>query len=75
LVFERCLKDFDSIYALTQGGPGNATLVMAINIYKESFFYSRGSYGTTIGVVMFIVMVLLTLLQLKFFQRGEQNVE
>jgi raffinose/stachyose/melibiose transport system permease protein len=75
LVFERCLKDFDSIFALTQGGPGNATLVMAINIYRESFFYSRGSYGTTIGVVMFIVIVLLTLLQLKFFRKGEQNVD
>jgi raffinose/stachyose/melibiose transport system permease protein len=75
LVFERCLKDFDSIFALTQGGPGSATLVMAINIYRESFFYSRGSYGTTIGVVMFIVIVLLTLLQLKFFRKGEQNVD
>jgi raffinose/stachyose/melibiose transport system permease protein len=75
LVFERCLKDFDSIYGLTQGGPGNATLVMAISIYKESFFYSRASYGTTIGVVMFLVMVILTLIQLKFFKRGERNVE
>jgi raffinose/stachyose/melibiose transport system permease protein len=75
LVFERCLKDFDSIFALTQGGPGNATLVMAINIYRESFFYSRGSYGTTIGVVMFAMIVFLTLLQLKFFQKGEQNVD
>lgn len=75
LVFERCLKDFDSIYGLTQGGPGNATLVMAINIYRESFFYSRASYGTTIGVIMFLVMVILTLVQLKFFKRGERNVE
>jgi raffinose/stachyose/melibiose transport system permease protein len=75
LTFERSLKDFDSIFALTQGGPGNATLVMAINIYRESFFYSRGSYGTTIGVVMFVVMVILTLLQLKFFRKGEQNVD
>jgi raffinose/stachyose/melibiose transport system permease protein len=75
LVFERCLKDFDSIFALTQGGPGSATLVMAINIYRESFFYSRGSYGTTIGVVMFVAIVFLTLLQLKFFRKGEQNVD
>jgi raffinose/stachyose/melibiose transport system permease protein len=75
LVFERSLKDFDSIFALTQGGPGSATLVMAINIYRESFFYSRGSYGTTIGVVMFIAIVILTLIQLKFFRKGEQNVD
>lgn len=75
LVFERCLKDFDSIFALTNGGPGDATLTLALNIYRESFFYSRASYGTTIGVVLFLVMVGLTLLQLKFFLKGEENVE
>ena len=75
LVFERCLKDFDSIFALTQGGPGSATLVMAVNIYRESFLYTRGSYGTTIGVVMFIMIVILTLIQLKYFRKREENVD
>jgi raffinose/stachyose/melibiose transport system permease protein len=75
LTFERSLKDFDSIFALTSGGPGDATMTMALNIYRESFFFSRGSYGTAIGVVMFAAMVILTLLQLKFFQKGEAKVE
>lgn len=75
LVFERGLKDFDSIFALTNGGPGDSTLTLALNIYRESFFYSRASYGTTIGVVLFVVMVVLTLAQLKFFQKGEENIE
>ena len=75
LTFERSLKDFDGIFALTSGGPGNTTMTMALNIYRESFFYSRGSYGTTIGVVMFVAMVILTLIQLRFFRKGEQNIE
>ncbi|MEG0270605.1 MAG: sugar ABC transporter permease, partial [Clostridia bacterium] len=33
LAFERGLKDFDSIFALTNGGPGDSTLTIAINIY------------------------------------------
>lgn len=75
LVFERCLKDFDSIFALTAGGPGDSTMTIALHIYRESFFYSRGSYGTTIGVMLFAVMVILTLLQLKFFRKGEEKLE
>lgn len=75
LVFERSLKDFDSIFALTNGGPGDSTMTIALNIYRESFFYSRGSYGTTIGVVLFVVMVILTIIQLKFFQKGEAKLE
>ena len=75
LVFERSLKDFDSIFALTNGGPGDSTMTIALNIYRESFFYSRGSYGTTIGVILFIVMVILTIVQLKFFQKGEEKLE
>ncbi len=75
LVFERSLKDFDSIFALTNGGPGDSTLTLALNIYRESFFYSRGSYGTTIGVALFVVMVVLTLIQLKFFTKGEEKIE
>lgn len=75
LVFERSLKDFDSIFALTNGGPGDSTMTIALNIYRESFFYSRGSYGTTIGVALFAVMVILTVIQLKFFQKGEAKLE
>lgn len=75
LVFERCLKDFDSIFALTAGGPGDSTMTMALHIYRESFFYSRGSYGTTIGVVLFVAMVILTIIQLKFFQKGEDKLD
>ena len=75
LVFERSLKDFDSIFALSNGGPGDSTLTLALNIYRESFFYSRGSYGTTIGVALFVVMVVLTLTQLKFFMKGEEKIE
>lgn len=75
LTFERSIKDFDSIYALTGGGPGDSTLTLALHIYRESFFYSRGSYGTTIGVVLFLIMVLLTIMQLRFFRKGEQVYE
>jgi raffinose/stachyose/melibiose transport system permease protein len=74
LTFERGLKDFDSIFALTGGGPGDSTLVMALSIYKESFFFSRAGYGTTIGIMLFFLIVVCTLIQLKFLRKREEDV-
>ena len=73
LTFERCLKNFDSIFALTAGGPGDATMVMSINIYRQSFYFVRAGYGTAIGITLFALILVLSLLQLKFFKQGEEN--
>ena len=73
LAFERGLKDFDSIFALTNGGPGDATLTIAINIYKQSFFFSRAGYGTAIGIMLFLMITVLSLAQLIFLRKGEKN--
>lgn len=74
LAFERGLKDFDSIFALTGGGPGDATLTIAINIYRQSFFFSRAGYGTAIGIMLFVMVTTLTLVQLVFLRKGEKRV-
>ena len=74
LTFERGLKDFDSIFALTGGGPGAATMTMALNIYRESFYFSRAGYGTAIGVVLFIAIVVLSVIQLRYFRKGEERI-
>ena len=73
LAFERGLKDFDSIFALTNGGPGDATLTIAINIYKQSCFFSRAGYGTAIGIMLFLMVTGLSLAQLIFLRKGEKN--
>lgn len=74
LAFERGLKDFDSIFALTNGGPGDSTLTIAINIYKQSFFFARAGYGTAIGIMLFLMVAVLSLAQLFFLRKGEKNV-
>ena len=74
LAFERGLKDFDSIFALTNGGPGDSTLTIAINIYKQSFFFARAGYGTAIGMMLFALVAVLSLVQLGFLRKGENNV-
>ncbi|WP_274652085.1 carbohydrate ABC transporter permease [Paenibacillus humicola] len=74
LTFERGLKDFDTIFALTGGGPGDSTSIIALSIYRETFFFSRAGYGTAVGILLFILIIICTLIQLKFLRRREEDV-
>lgn len=63
---------FDVIYALTGGGPGRATQSVAINIYEEAFQGNiRYGYATAKSTVLFIVVLVITLIQLKVMKRKE----
>ena len=53
-------------FALTGGGPGNATMVPAYYMYREAFFNSRFGYASAIGVVLFLVVLGATFLNLRF---------
>ncbi|MDD3261561.1 MAG: sugar ABC transporter permease [Oscillospiraceae bacterium] len=64
------LRVFDMIYALTNGGPGNATGVINTAVYK---LFSTGDYamGTTLSSVLFFFMLAL----LYFILRSMENKE
>lgn len=53
-------------FALTGGGPGNATMVPAYYMYREAFFNSRFGYASAIGVILFVVVLGATILNLRF---------
>lgn len=48
-------RAFDLIYSLTNGGPGNATEVIATMVYRE---YSAGNYG--ISSAMNVLLLVMT---------------
>jgi multiple sugar transport system permease protein/raffinose/stachyose/melibiose transport system permease protein len=57
---------FPFIHALTEGGPGHATMLPEYLVYITSFrFFERG-YGTTIGVALFFVVLTFTFFQVRF---------
>jgi multiple sugar transport system permease protein len=62
------LNSLDIPLALTGGGPGNATELISIALYKQSFFQLDVSYGASIGTVMLIVNILLIVLYLAVLQ-------
>lgn len=59
-------KVFDLISVLTQGGPGNATSVMAYHIYKTAFKDFKMGYACALAWVLFIIIFIVTLVQWKF---------
>jgi len=73
LTMERGFKEFDMIFALTQGGPGNSSEVISLTIYNESFQYFRAAYGTTIGVMLFVVIVVLSYLEIVVLRKNEDR--
>ncbi len=54
------LKVFDSVLALTNGGPGNATTPMTLFMYQTAFTYGDYGYGSTIALMLTIVCLLVT---------------
>jgi len=65
------LKFMDVVYSLTDGGPGTSTTPIALDIYKTAFVYSRFGYGTAKSVVLFLLILVITFFQVKFFKKQE----
>ena len=55
------LQAFAFIWAMTQGGPLNATNVFGSYLYEVAFQESRYGYAAAIAVVMFFFVLVLTL--------------
>lgn len=54
------LKVFDSIYALTGGGPGSGTTPLTLLMYRTSFFYGDYGYGSTIALSLTVLCLVVT---------------
>lgn len=68
------LKAFDVIFSLTNGGPGNSTATIALDIYQTAFIISRFGYGTAKSVVLFLLILGLTFFQVRLFKSREVEI-
>ena len=74
LTMERGFKEFDMMFTLTNGGPGNSSELISLTIYRETFEHFRAGYGSTMGVVLFVIIAILTLFQLYYLRRKEEDI-
>jgi len=58
-------QNFSSIYTLTQGGPGGATEVAIINIYKAAFQFNQFGIASAQSILLFGVLLVVTIIQWK----------
>ncbi|MBA8815160.1 multiple sugar transport system permease protein/raffinose/stachyose/melibiose transport system permease protein [Microbacterium halimionae] len=56
------IKVFDSVYALTLGGPGSSTTPLTLYMYRTAFQYSDYGYGSTIALLLTVMCLAVTLL-------------
>lgn len=62
---------FNLQFVMTQGGPNEATTTIALLVYKYGFQYFRMGEAAAMSVFMFIVIITLTLLQIKILKAEE----
>lgn len=63
------LQVFAQIAVLTQGGPGVSTTVLVYYLYQQTFQFHRFGYGSTLAVLLFAIVALLTLAQWQLRRR------
>ncbi|MEE8592439.1 MAG: sugar ABC transporter permease [Spirochaetia bacterium] len=65
----RNLQVFSEIFVMTGGGPGHATTTVGFRVYQYAFLYL--SFGKASANVMILLLIILavTLMQLRFFER------
>jgi ABC-type sugar transport system permease subunit len=61
---------FDQVYLVTVGGPYGSTRVMIQYLYENGFQYYKTAYASAIGWVLFGMVLIVTLIQMKFFRMG-----
>ncbi|HEX8631318.1 MAG TPA: sugar ABC transporter permease [Catenuloplanes sp.] len=64
-------KIFDLILVMTDGGPGQSTLVLSQYIYQKGFVENQLGYASSISVVFFLICISVTLVQFAVNKRGE----
>ena len=66
-----CMKCFEYVYVMTSGGPNHATETLATYMYNTSFGQSQPAYGCAISVVLFVLIAIIAVAQVKFTRSKE----
>ncbi|WP_369236700.1 carbohydrate ABC transporter permease [Streptomyces sp. R21] len=71
--FMDSLKVFDIIYALTEGGPGDSTVVLQIRAYLEAIRFQRYSFGISYTIVLWAVVYLAAMVLVRHLGRIQRR--
>lgn len=63
---------FDLIYVMTGGGPGFSTTMVVQYVYQSAFAAAEMGYASAMGMVLFALVLVFTLVQWRINRRSEQ---
>ncbi|MGI2294074.1 carbohydrate ABC transporter permease [Paenibacillus sp. GXUN7292] len=63
------MQIFGQVVIMTNGGPGYATEVPSMRIYKEAFENSKMGYSTTLSVLFGFILIVFSVIQLTISRR------
>lgn len=69
------LKQMETVYLLTNGGPGNATQFTATYLYQQAFKAFKYGYGNALSVVFIIICLIMTVVLNKIFEERAPKKE
>lgn len=67
-------KVFEEVYIMTQGGPLSSSKTIVYYLYEQAFNNLEISYACTIGLVLFLIILGLSILRLVINQYGGDNI-
>lgn len=65
------IQGFGLQYILTNGGPANSTMVPGYWMYRNAFGYGNFGYASAIGLLMFGVILILTIINSRIGKANE----
>ena len=57
------------MYAMTLGGPGSSTSLLAFRMYEEAFKNLNIGYASSIAVALFVIMAVAGVVGIAFYRR------
>ncbi|MBJ6986166.1 sugar ABC transporter permease [Devosia sp. MC521] len=63
------LQVFAQIAILTKGGPGVSTTVLVYYLYQQAFQFNFFGYGSTLSILLFVIVAVLTVVQWQMRKR------
>ena len=64
-------NNFDMVYLTTGGGPVFATEVLPVYLYQQAWTNYTTGYASSIGTIMFIVLMIYFIIYIRVYQRQE----
>jgi multiple sugar transport system permease protein len=65
---------FDTVAVTTRGGPVNASRVLQYYIYQKGFTQGQFGYASAISVVLFLILAIVAIFQLRVLNAGESDL-